>query len=272
MNHSIKGALLTILLASPCAAETAVHQQVRLAGKYVHNLDCIDRSGDNYHVDCTGTWTTPSTLLRTDIVRFVLRAAGGGGAPYNGSAGGGGRLNVDFTDLPPGVVFTFQAPGAGRGSGLSMSGQTQGGHVWIKYNDPDNPAHPQFTYSSNGGRPDHSSGGGRGGQGCDDESGGCSEGIDPHVLLESFLPDGGGDGSPAHTFSAGTSGPIGNGNAGGNGGQNSPLGAGFWGAGGGSVGPGGLSCAPPCNAGGQDNIWGYQGNGGLLSVEIKPGI
>ena len=104
-------AFILSLIASPALAETAIHAQVVAAGNYEHNLDCADRSGAGLYSDCQSTWTTPATLLRTDVIHFHTRAAGAGGCPYFGGGGGGGRVDFDLTDLPPGTVFRFQVGG-----------------------------------------------------------------------------------------------------------------------------------------------------------------
>lgn len=266
--------IILIFVCSLAHAETATHAQVIAAGKYERNFDCIDRSiPENYYTDCTATWTTPSTLQRTDIVHFKLVAAGAGGCPYQGVGGPGGKLDLDLTDLPGGTVFTIHVPGAGHGCGASQSGATRGGHVWVEYNDPDDSNHPLYHYSANAGRTDNAAGGGRSGQGCDNESGGCTGNPnDPHLILQSFYPDGLGDGSPANLWPDGSNGSIGTGNAGGAGGQNTPAGVGQRGFGGGAVGPGGINCTLPCNRGGQISMWGFDSNLGLVRISINAGI
>lgn len=228
-----------------------------VAGHYARNITC---GVADIYTDMVTTWTTPPTILRTDIVHFDLRAAGAGGCQYQGAGGDGGRVKFDLTNLPAGVVFHIKVGGAGRGSQSLRHGALAGGHSYIKYQDPNTAGNPWRIYSANGGKPDNASGGGNGGQGCDDASGGCSLPIDqdphgdPNLIPCSFLPEGGGDGGPA----------LANGNAMSCSGQNSRNGAGSFGAGGGSVGGG--------NAGDPYGEWGFDGYQGLVTVEIKAGI
>lgn len=212
----------------------------------------------NLYADFATTWTTPLSILPTDIVHFRILAGGAGGCPYQGGGGSGGEVNLDFTNLSPGVVFHIQVGGAGKGSYAVRYGNTNGGHSWIKYDDPNTVGNPQYTYSANGGATDNAAGGGKGGQGCDPASGGCSlprdqaPNGDPNLISQSFLPSGNGDGGSADA----------NGNAMGSCGQNTRNGAGRFGAGGGAVGP--------SNAGDPAGQFGFDGYPGLVTVEIKP--
>lgn len=257
-------ALFAALLFVACSAFAQSPIQAQLArGHYAHNVGCTS----SIYVTCQTTWTAPATLLASDVIHFHIRGGGAGGCPYQGGGGSGGRLDFDLTNIPPGTVFYIQVAGAGHGCQAATSGATAGGHVWVKYHDPNTPGNPLRIYSANGGEPDNAAGGGRGGQGCDPASGGCALPLeqdpngDPNLIAASFLPAGGGDGPPADIYS---------GNAAGSAGQNTGSGAGAWGAGGGAVGPGGLSCTMPCNRGGQNSMWGYDGYQGLATVEVRP--
>lgn len=225
------------------------------AGHFPCNITCAVQ---DIYTDMVTTWTTPSTIQRTDIVHFRIAAGGAGGCPFQGGGGSGGEVSLDLTNLPPGVVFQVRVGGAGRGSGASRSGNTNGGHSSITYTDPNTP-NSSYTYSANGGEIDNAQGGGRGGQGCDPASGGCAlprdqaQNGDPNLISCSFLPSGNGDGGPAN---------IATGNAMGSCGQNTRNGAGRWGAGGGAVGP--------SNAGDPNWQWGFDGYQGCVTAEIKP--